>query len=78
MIVPSNNEIIWNLIKGGGVPASSLSQLRGSWPENIEEPWPHFGKKKMNEVIEERTPQYRLANWDRIVCLSSNKMWMKT
>ena len=22
-----------------GVPASSLSQLRGPWPENVEEPW---------------------------------------
>ena len=22
-----------------GVPASSLSQLRGPWPENIEDPW---------------------------------------
>ena len=22
-----------------GVPASSLSQLRGPWPENVEDPW---------------------------------------
>ena len=31
-----------------GVPASSLSQLRGPWPENVEDPWYIFN---VNVVI---------------------------
>ena len=41
MIVLSNNETtVYGIYeKVVGVPASSLSQLRGPWPENVEDPW---------------------------------------
>ena len=39
MIVLSNDETIMESMKRlWGVPASSLSQLRGPWTENVEDP----------------------------------------